>query len=146
MIPLIRSIIYLILLPIVYTYSFIGFVFIMFAALVSWIFTGEVDGPDGGLVGFLYKIASGLDYVNVKLHQYRRRYMPMAWTFRGAVSNWKKSVHNAAVNYSGNYEYRKELDNMLAQCALSNSYAGKKMYRYWTYVKERIIKWEVINK
>jgi hypothetical protein len=122
---------YILLAPIRYPISVVMFVIVGFGALVNWALTGSMD-HDEGLVGkFMCGIAMMLDFVNKRIIRAHESLRPVGWTFKRAVTNYRKILRWWSDKYADNGEYRQMVKSNIAK-----AYNGWER-TFWTAVKTR---------
>ena len=127
-----NAILYILLTPIRYSVSFVGFVVTALLLGVNWCVCGEYDN-DKGLFGIICVVIPGwlLDHVNNPLIRLHNALKPIAWTFYGAVNVYRKTFRWWADKAASNHEYRKHAKNNVDKSITA------KERKFWTIVRRR---------
>lgn len=127
-----NAILYILLTPVRYITSFIGFVVTVVLLSINWCLTGEYDHTEG-LIGFICAVVPSwvLDHVNNPIIRLHESYKPAGWTFKKAVARQLKAIRWWADKFAHDYEYRNAVKNNIVKA--KNAWERK----FWTIVNRQ---------
>lgn len=142
-----KTILYVLLAPVRFTVSAIGFALVLLGIPFNWLLTGDPE-HNKGLVGFLCLgwLAWMQDHVNNPLVKFHKELKPVAWTFKKAVRVYRECLRFEIEQTAADFLDERYARGSLAICQEKKD---NRMTRYWTYVlakakvkrREDAIKW-----